>query len=1246
MSSSLENLLRTDYMPHGVCYQWIPEVLWLNVLADLLIATSYFSIPLALYYFVRRRTDLKFKGLFLLFSLFIALCGITHFVSIFIIWNGAYGLHGMLKLLTAIVSCFTAYKVYSSIPAALQLPTVDQLKKSVEEANQTKIKLLHQENKNRQERVLRDSTDSAHVGILVITGDGIISVANKAVCQIFGYEKSELENQHVNLLVSPEFKAIHTSLMAQFINSDETTRDMARNRIVNGVTKSGKSVPLEIRLTRAQHDPEIIYVSLLDISERIQHQEALASSVATTENLLAHIPLGVCIYQQNGDAFHLVHQNPVADTLLSAHADDPFLADTQLKEKMTLFCAENSQTLKMPFTTSGISHSEFQLYLFYVSAGKLAIMFEDITEQKQFEDSLIERENIIHRAINASIAGVYIFDIATRKNRFVNDRFETITGYNLNDINNLDTGINSIIHQDDQLKVINHFSHLMKGEDGNSAFTLFYRVRHANGHWLWLMAQDLVFERDNKGKPTQLIGSFLDITPQKRMQENLVSLKDKAENANHSKSEFLANMSHEIRTPMNAVIALTDMVLKMEMGNKQREYLKKVQSSSRSLLQILNDILDYSKLEAGKFEIVNEPFDLYKMLSNCIHLFSTTANQKGLKTECQIDSEVPRFVVGDAPRIAQILNNLLGNAIKFTEKGTVSLTVSSQQSTISGTHKVAFTVADTGIGIEEAKLDSLFQSFSQADGSIGRRFGGTGLGLAISQHLSKLLNGSITVDSVVDQGSQFNLVLPLTTDKTLKSPVDGKLDDQDILLIGSMSPEIELMMQFFESMRATVTLDNNLHRLEPSGVETWDIVIVDTTILTDADKTRLVETLLTHSTANIRCGIIFLSTEGYYHQNASEIILNTASAWLLTPFFLSDLEASVISLQERQQTLNSTHTKSTTPIFNNASVLVVEDHPTNQFVAIELLSAVGLDVKVAEDGYEAITVFQKPPFDLVLMDLQMPNMDGFTAAEKIRQLAVGKTVPIYAMSAAVMDADREKVTAVGMDGHIAKPVVREDLYALLERVLGKKRSPLPIQKPHDEEQAADDEALLRGLATTLIGFDLDVAIGRLGNDVHTYLGLLKNFHLHFSDFEREISAPDDTETLARRLHTMKGMSMSIGAVRLETLVKEAEHLLVAGNLPSTRELEDEFSLVYRHIGKALKTCERHLKTEPVQQNVSLPDLVEKIDSHQYLRLSDIEPYRGLLEAIYGQENSTLIINAVMNLDYKTATKLMAIEGDL
>ncbi|MEQ5807494.1 PAS domain S-box protein [Alteromonas sp. NFXS44] len=1245
MSNVLDNLLRTNFMPHGHCYLWNPEILWLNVISDLLIATAYFSIPIAIFYFVRQRSDLKFKGIFILFSLFIALCGVTHLISIFVIWHGAYGLHGIAKLVTAIVSCITAYKVYSSIPAALQLPNVNQLKKAMEDASNARLENLRLENEHQQDLILRESTDSAHVGIMVLASDGIITVANKTTCSIFGYEKDELENRHINLLVATEFTEKHDQLMQQFINGIASDAALNMNRIVTGYKKDGSPVPLEIRLNRAQHDVHTVYVSVQDISERLNNEQALAASRSTTDSLIEHMPLGVHFYQYQQNKFSLLKSNTIADGLLSKCESDVFVSHPALTAKMQSVAEGHEKAIKTEITLPVPGLQSLQLYLFPTSPGKLVAMFEDVTEAKQFQGQLIESESITRRAINASIAGVYIFDVKNRKNQFVNDRYTAITGYSLEQLNNLNGGISSLIHPEDLGKVKHHFHHLLSDPTDGNVYTLQYRVKHVNGNWLWLMAQDVVFDRNDKGRPLKIMGSFLDITPLKKMQDNLLSLKDRAEDANQSKSEFLANMSHEIRTPMNAVIALTDMVLKMEMGNKQREYLKKVQASSRSLLQILNDILDYSKLEAGKLEIDNTPFDLYKMLSNSLHLFSTTATQKNLFIDSDVGKSVPRFVVGDATRIAQIINNLLGNAIKFTEKGEVTLSVTAELSPVSGTYMVKFAVSDTGIGIDKEKLESLFTSFSQADSSIGRRFGGTGLGLSICKHLATLLNGSLTVRSTPGEGSTFTLSLPLIADAHHATTLEGKLLNARTLIIGNSSRHIPVIEQYFTSVGCEVSIVDNYNYLHQKWDTDFDVVMIDMTTLNNAEKGSVMEALLSNQHDNmITKGVIFLSSESHFHEKASDIILSTASAWLVTPFVLSDLEESVTAILNRNHTLKD-RTKEKPPLmFSGASVLLVEDHPTNQFVATELLNAVGLEVVVAEDGVEAISKFQKKPFDIVLMDLQMPNMDGFTAARKIRNLPVGKTIPIYAMSAAVMESDKEKVVSTGMDGHIAKPVVREDLYNLLERVLVKKiaRADSVVRLPRDQ-QDQDDAAIRKALATTLIGFDIDAATGRLGNDVVTYLGLLENFHLHFAKFDEELGEHGDDEKIGRRLHTMKGLSMSIGATRLETLVKEAEHLHKSGKLQSTRDLRKEFNIVYNNTGKALKACKPFIEPDVGEAKAGLDELILAVKNHQYLRKSDVEPHRNTLEEKYGKAGSDAIITAIINLDYKEAMSLLVTE---
>ena len=350
MSNVLDNLLRTNFMPHGHCYLWNPEILWLNVISDLLIAVAYFSIPVAIYYFVRQRSDLKFKGILILFSLFIALCGVTHLISIFVIWHGAYGLHGIAKFVTAIVSCITAYKVYSSIPAALQLPNVNQLKKAMEDASNAKLENLRLENEHQQDLILRESTDSAHVGIMVLASDGIITVANKATCSIFGYEKDELENRHINLLVATEFTEKHDQLMQQFIDGSAIDAALSMNRIVTGYKKDGSPVPLEIRLNRAQHDAHTVYVSVQDISERLHNEQALAASRSTTDSLIEHMPMGVHFYHYQQGTFSLLKSNTIADELLSACESDVFISQSALTAKMQSVAEGREKTIKTEIT--------------------------------------------------------------------------------------------------------------------------------------------------------------------------------------------------------------------------------------------------------------------------------------------------------------------------------------------------------------------------------------------------------------------------------------------------------------------------------------------------------------------------------------------------------------------------------------------------------------------------------------------------------------------------------------------------------------------------------------------------------------------------------------------------------------------------------------------------------------------------------------------------------------------------------
>ena len=1131
MSDTLNSLFRTDYMPHGHCYYWKPEILWLNVFSDLLIASAYFSIPIAIYYFVKRRPDIEFKGIFLLFSLFILCCGITHVISIVVIWHGSYGIHGLSKLVTAVVSMLTAYKVFQSIPLAVSLPSIDEMKKAYEDASNEKIARLKLENQQAQDALLRESTESAHVGILVVDSDGIIQLANSAVCKIFAYSKEELEGQSVDILIPAETKKHHMSLVSQYFNQSQTNRAMNSGRLVDGLTKQGRAVPVEIVLNYRHHmDKKLVFASVVDVSERLASQAALEKSENTTRSIVETLPLGLHFYELIGDRLILTGYNPAAEKILGIeHAclvgktleqAFPDVVGTETPEQYRR-AALNGETIvnSVKYYDDGKLSGTFLIHCFQSNPNIAIAMFQDITEQKKAEQEVIAKEQFIRRAFDSSITGVYIHNRQSNKMDFINQSYTRITGLTLEDVNKLDRHqFLNLLHPDDRQKMASYLNSIYRARE-TRVHEIEYRIKHADGHWIWCLSQDTPFEWDSEGNVTSVIGSLLDITQSKKMQENLIELKNSAEKANSIKSEFLANMSHEIRTPMNAILGLTHIVLDMELGNKQREYLSKVENSSKSLLNILNDILDYAKIEAGKLDIVIEPFSLDQVVANVIDLFSLIADEKNVELLWQLPANIPHFYLGDQLRITQVLNNIVGNALKFTEAGSVRLYVDATQGKNADTYDVRFAVQDTGIGMSEQQMEQLFQSFSQADSSISRTYGGTGLGMSISKRLATSMGGEIKVESQLHEGSTFSLTLPL--------------------------------------------------------------------------------------------------------------------------MIASETEQQQLREKQRVSKLLETGTLSSLSTLSNVRILLVEDNPTNRLVATQMLSSFGAVIEIAKNGEQALQMFADYEFDIVLMDLQMPVMDGYAATRRIRLTEKGKHVPIIAMSAAVMKSDIAMVEEAGMNGHIAKPI---DVQKMVNEI----NAWLP--KPAVKLQAKPRKALLSDIQQQQVdklialGLDANTAILRLGYNMDLYLGTLQHFctdHAASAMKLKDLIDKQDFESAQRLMHTLKGLAGSIGAINLQKLARSAELELLEDSATSVSACIEELSSILVTLRGFLDSLPEKVSAKTEQDSdISFARLEYYLTRQQMIPQEMRLHFEHVLGKQLNESVARALFEAIDKLDYAEALRLI------
>jgi PAS domain S-box-containing protein len=1036
--------------------------------------------------------------------------------------------------------------------------------------------------------------DAAHEAFVGMDAAGAIIDWNQQAEATFGWTRSEAVGRPLaETIIPPQHRDAHKRGLKHFLVTGEGP--LLHKRIeVTALHREGREFPVELTITPVRWGTTHIFGAFVhDISERKRAEETLARERNLLRALMDHLPDHIFVKDPRS---RFVTANAATVRTLGAVSLDEVLGKTDFdflpQDRAQQFYADEQTVLRTgepllnreEFLIDAAGRRKWLLTTkapFRDGAGAvvgLVGMSHDVTERREAEEeraALLAREQEARAeaeaAVRARDESLQALRASEEQYRslaeaipqivwtarpdgavdYYNRRWFEYTGTTLEQTRGW--GWAPVIHPDDLQKVIDRWTEAVRSGEPFDIECRFRRAEDAAYRWHLSRAVPV---RDQAGRVVKWFGACTDIDDQRRAAEALHNAKEAAEAANRAKSEFLANMSHEIRTPMNGIIGMTDLALETNLTREQREYLTTVKASADSLLAVINDILDFSRIEARKLQLEFVDFHLRDNLGDMLKSLAMRAEEKGLELACHIHPDVPDVLVGDPTRLRQVIVNLVGNALKFTEQGEVIVQcgVHSAESRAaqSGLCELHFAVTDTGVGVPADKQKLIFEAFSQADASTTRKYGGTGLGLAICTQLVHMMGGRIWVESEVGKGSTFHFTarFGLAKGPVARPPAarPEHLQGLAVLVVDDNGTNRRILEELLRSWGLRpLTADGGpaalgeLARASAAG-EPFPLVLLDAHM--PAMDGFTLAGLIRQGPEQPRTALVMLTSAAHTDDVARCRELGI-DAYLMKPVKQSELLDAVLTALGR--TAHYSEPPAAAPVPPTAAqmgearrplrVLLAEDNPVNQKLAVRLLEKRGHTVEIAGDGRQALAALARQAFDLVLMDVQMPDVDGYDAARHIRweEQRTGRRIPILAMTAYAMKGDRERCLEAGMDGYVSKPVQPHELFKAIDDLVppGDAAPPAPAAPvPVDV-------------------LDMAQALNRVGGD----RGLLNELAAMFLNDcpaqQAELRAAverGDGPVVQRLAHTIKGAVGTFGAQGASEAARALETMARQGDM--------------------------------------------------------------------------------------------------